>query len=178
MNGWRALSIVLVIAAGWLFLPEAGVAQFGPDQRYLGAHIGLSGVGSAAALGVSGESAYNENIGIGARFDTWSYGQNFSGLGGGEWSVRYVALAGTGAWHFPVESNPKLDPFVGMSLGYFVVNSSWEGSGSSVNYSGDGSRVFVDGFAGLRYHFQENLSGVVRAGATASYLTVGIDFQM
>jgi hypothetical protein len=72
-----------VSAALFLALSTNARAQFGVGQKYLGAHVGLSGVGSAAALGVNGEVAYNENIGIGAWFDTWSYGYDYSGLGGG-----------------------------------------------------------------------------------------------
>ncbi len=43
-------------------------------------------------------------------FDTWSYGQDYgSAPGGGSWDIRYVAIAGTGAYHFPIENNPRLD---------------------------------------------------------------------
>ena len=175
MNTWKAFIAAVLLPLALSSTPTHVAAQFGAGQRYVGAHVGLSGVGSAPAFGVNGEIAYNENIGIGAWLDTWSYGQTFTGLGGGDWNIRYVAIAGTGAWHFNVESVPKLDPFVGVGVGYFVVSNSWEGSGTIGSFSGSGSRIFVDGFAGVRYKLNENLSGDVRAGANASYLTVGID---
>jgi hypothetical protein len=117
-----------VLSAG-LLLPHAAAAQFATGQKFLGAHIGLSGVGSTAAIGVNGEVAYNRNISIGAWADTWSYGDNFAFQGGSaEWNVRYIAVAGTGAYHFPIESQPKLDPFVGAAVGYYVVNTSQKGT--------------------------------------------------
>ena len=169
----RVLLVVsaLVISVG-TFASQAQ-AQFQPKQKFLGAHVGLSGVGSAAALGVNGEVAYNDRIGIGAWFDTWSYSSSFVG---GEWSVRYVALAGTGAYHFPVKSNPKIDPFLGVAVGYFVVSTSTDVNGA--NYGGNGSRIFAGGFGGARYLFKPNLAGVARLGFGASYLTVGVDFKM
>jgi hypothetical protein len=170
--GLAALTALLLA-----FAPPEAEAQFELGQKYIGAHIGLSGVGSAAALGLHGEFAYNENIGIGATFDTWSYSERYTGIFQAGWTIRYLAFAGTGAWHFPVESNPKLDPFVGLGVGYFVVDSKWDGGGVIGSYSGSGSRVFADGFAGLRYHFQPTLSGVLRAGVSVSYLTAGMDFR-
>lgn len=178
MKEWKLFAVLSCLAVAPIVGPIEAEAQFDADQRYLGAHVGLSGVGSAPSFGLSGEISYNENIGLGGWMDTWSYGQSFSGIGGGSWDVRYLAIGGTGAWHFPVESNPKLDPFVGLGLGYFIVNTSWDGGGTTVSYSGDSSRIFLDGFAGLRYHFRPNLSGVVRAGASVSYLTLGLDYKI
>jgi hypothetical protein len=163
--------MALMVSAG--MLTSQAAAQFGAKQKYVGVHVGVSGVGSAAAIGLSGEVAYNERIGIGAWFDTWSYGQTFTG---GEWNVRYVALAGTGSYHFPVKSTPKVDPFLGLAVGYFMVSTSSDVNGFS--YDGSGSRIFVGGFGGARYSFKSNLSGVARLGFGAAYLTVGFDFKI
>ena len=170
-----------LVAAGIaaaLTLPTNASAQLAKGQKFLGVHLGLSGVGSAAAIGASGEVAYNDRISLGAWLDTWSYGDNYAVLGDAvSWNVRYVALAGTGAYHFPVESNPKLDPFLGLSLGYYVVSSSTSSSiGGS--YGGASSRIFLGGFGGIRYHFREKVSAVARAGFGASYFTLGVDFGM
>ena len=168
------LGIVAVTAAA----PDQVAAQFGAGQKYLGVHVGMSGVGSTAAIGLSGEMAYNDRISLGAWADTWSYGEDLAtSVGAYSWDVRYVAVAGTGAYHFPIESTPKLDPFIGLALGYFVVSSSTKGP-AGVAYTGDASRMFLGGFGGARYFFKDNLSGVVRAGFGASYLTVGVDFGM
>jgi|GEM_PF-972662 len=178
MFGRRHISATVLLIVACLAQPTTAAAQFGEGKKFVGAHVGLSGVGSAPAFGLNGEVAYNDNIGIGAWLDTWGYGQDFSGIGGGSWNVRYVSVAATGAWHFPIESNPKIDPFAGLAVGYFLVSNTWEGTGTTIDFSGSGSRVFLDGVAGIRYHFKENLSAVVRAGASVSYLTVGVDLTL
>jgi len=162
---------------GALLVPHAASAQFGPDQTYLGAHLGVSGVGSAAAIGVNGEVGYDENITIGGWLDTWSYGERFTySGGGGSWDVRYVALAATGSYHFLVEDNPKVDPFVGVAVGYYIVSTS--GSVSGLAYTGSASRLFVGGYGGARYFFRPDLAGVARVGFGSTYLTLGVDLKM
>jgi len=127
---------------------------------------------------VSGEIAYNDRIAIGAWADTWGYGESYAtSVGNYDWNVRYVALAGTGAYHFPIKSTPRLDPFLGLALGYFMVSSKAEGL-SGVTYAGDASRIFLGGFGGARYFFNDSMSGVARAGFGASYLTLGVDFRI
>jgi hypothetical protein len=167
---------MLVPAA--VLLPCSVAAQFGPNQKYLGAHIGLSGVGSTAAFGINGEVAYNNRITIGGWADTWGYGETFgTGAGTYDWNVRYFALAGTGAYHFPIESTPKLDPFVGLALGYYIVSTKANGF-DGIDYGGDASRIFLGGYGGARYFFKETMAGVARVGFGASYLTVGLDFKL
>jgi hypothetical protein len=178
MQARSFFGMLAVVAVAGFVLPGEGAAQFDTGQKYLGVHVGMSGVGSAPAFGVSGEMAYNDRISLGAWADTWSYGEDFgTALGTYSWNVRYLALAGTGAYHFPIESTPKLDPFLGLALGYFVVSTKAEGLGT-VDYSGDASRIFLGGFGGARYFFRENLSGVARVGFGASYLTVGLDVKL
>jgi hypothetical protein len=172
----RTLGMLAVVAvSALLLLPNSAAAQFGKNQTYLGAHVGLSGVGSAASYGVNGEVAYNEHIGIGAWLDTWSYGYSYTTY---SWNVRYIALAGTGAYHFPVKSEPKLDPFVGAAVGYYVVHASESSAFGNFSYNGNGNRLFVGGFGGARWAFNPNLSGVARVGFGASYLTIGLDWKM
>lgn len=169
---------VVALFAGAVAMPNAASAQFTEDSRRLGFHLGMSGVGSAAAIGVQGEIAYNDRISIGAWIDTWSYGESYAILGSTtSWDTRYVSFAGTGAYHFPVESNPRLDPFLGVAVGYFVVSSSASGS-SGATYTGSGSRLFLGGHGGVRYFFKPNMAGVALLGVGASYLTVGMDFGL
>ncbi len=168
---WVLMAVLLV----GVLAPGNAAAQYGVGQKHLGAHIGMSGTGSStAAFGLNGEVAYNQNIGIGAWVDTWSYGQSFVGS---SWNVRYIALAGTGAWHFAVKSNPKIDPFVGLALGYYVVSTSVD-SGTGTFGGSANSTLFLGGFGGARYFFKPNISGVARLGFGATYLTIGVDFKL
>jgi hypothetical protein len=178
MQPSRTYWVIGALLLGALFVPRSVAAQFDASHKYVGAHVGMSGVGSAPALGISGEMAYNDRITVGAWADTWSYGESYgTPLGNYDWSVRYIALAGTGAYHFPIESTPKLDPFLGLALGYFIVSTKADGIGGGT-YTGDASRIFLGGFGGARYFFRENLAGVARVGFGAAYLTVGVDFRM
>ena len=174
----RLLILIAAVAGCVLCVPGNVAAQFGPNSRYLGFHVGVSGVGSAPALGMNGEMAYNNRVGIGAWFDTWSYGERlaFSGVSY-DWNVRYIALAGTAAYHFPVREEPRLDPFVGGALGYYVVSTSGDGF-SGVNYTGSASRMFMGLYGGTRFAFNPSMSGVVRIGFGSSTLTLGLDFKL
>jgi hypothetical protein len=173
VSGRMALA---ALTAG-LLAPAAAQAQFGEGARHVGAHVGLSGVGSAPSIGVNGELAITKNIAIGGWADTWSYGETVgTAVGAYSWDIRYVAVAGTGAYHFPIESTPKLDPFLGLALGYFIVSS--KATGFTGSYTGDASRIFLGGFGGARYFFNERVAGVARAGFGAAYLTVGVDLKL
>jgi hypothetical protein len=174
----RSILMGLAVAAGLAGAATQAEAQFAAGQRHVGVHVGLSGVGSAAAIGVNAELAYTDQIGIGLFADTWSYGQSWgSAFGGGSWDVRYVALAGTGAYHFRIEGNPKLDPFLGATLGYYIVNTESSASGAPT-YDASSSRMFLGGYGGIRYFLNDRLSGVARAGVGASYLTLGVDLKL
>ena len=175
----RMVLLIAAVASGVVGAPGNVAAQkFGPESKYLGVHVGFSGVGSATALGVNGEMAYNDKVSIGAWADTWSYGERLA-FGGAfyDWDVRYIALAATGAYHFPVPSEPKLDPFAGLALGYYVVSTSGTGF-SGVTYAGSSSRLFLGAFGGARYALSNRTSGVVRIGFGSTTLTVGLDFKM
>lgn len=173
----RRWFIVAILAASVLS-PSAMHGQFAAGQKNLGVHVGLSGVGTAPSFGVNGDLAFSDRVSVGAWADTWGYGESLSiGSDSYRWDVRYIALAGTSAYHFPIDDQPKLDPFVGVSVGYFIVSAEGSGAGGIV-YGGDSSRAFVGGFAGIRYAFRERLNGVARAGFGASHLTLGLDYRL
>ena len=174
----RTILLITAVAIGVLSVPGNVAAQFGVNSKYFGIHVGVTGIGSATAIGVNGEVAYNDRVGIGVWADTWSYGESMV-FGGSsyDWNVRYVALAGTGAYHFPVRENPKLDPFLGLALGYYVVSTSGNGF-SGITYTGSQSRMFVGGYGGVRYAFSPSASAVARIGFGSAQFTLGVDFRM
>ncbi len=174
-------TVALVVAGALLGIPAVAAGQavptfagYGKDQKFIGAHVGMSGVGSTANYGLNGEVAYNEHIGIGGWVDTWSYGSTFGAF---DWNVRYIAVAGTGAYHFAIKDNPKVDPFAGAALGYYIVSTSTNATGAGA-YQGSASRMFLGGYGGVRYFFKPQLSGVARLGFGSSYLTLGVDYRM
>ncbi len=88
-------------------------AQFENQKNYAGAHIGLSGVGSALTLGLDYERGITDIgqvgpgiIGLGGLFDYYSYSY-FETV-----KVTYIDLGVSGMYHFVLD-NKKLDPFLG-----------------------------------------------------------------
>lgn len=173
MRAVRLSVLVSSLVVGTLALPNIAHAQYTKGQKFLGAHVGIGAVGSGTAIGVQGEMFQSERVAFGVALDRWSYGED---LGVYDWDVSYTALAGTGTYHFKLENNPKLVPFLGAAIGYFVVSTSSSVSGGS--YTGDASRIFFGGFGGTRYFFSDRLAGVARLGFGASSLTLGVDFKM
>lgn len=172
----RSYLLITALLASVSFA-QPGVAQFDENSRHGGFHVGLSGVGSTASYGLQGEAAINEHVSIGAWVDTWGFSQSF-GVGSSVvgWDVRYIAVAGTGSYHFQIEDQPELDLFAGGSLGYFVVSSST--TGSTGVFTGNGSRIFFGAHGGVRYWFKESLAGLAQIGIGASHLTLGLDFGL
>jgi hypothetical protein len=160
---------VLTVALFALLVSSSAVsAQWEAGKWFAGPHIGLSGVGSTISFGAAAEKAYNKNIGITGMFDYWSYDPGgFSD----DFNYRYIAIAGLGSYHFIV-TNTKIDPFLGLGLGYYVVSVDCPGS-----FDCDASTLFFAGQAGARYFFKPNLAGVARAGTGAGILSFGVEWK-
>lgn len=160
----RANACVLALVVA---VTSVASAQYESGRKFVGPHIGLSGVGSAPSIGAQFEVAMDGRLGIGGFVDYWSYdfGNSFENAG-----VSYIALGATGSYHFEIDDD-KWDPFVGLALGYFVV--SWD---DDLGDTGASSRIFLGGQGGVRYFFKDNIAFVARAGFGASYLSVGVDF--
>jgi hypothetical protein len=151
-------------------------AQFSAGSSFVGPNVSMSGVGGATAIGGQFERAISDRFGIGGTATYWSFGEDFSTVGGTfGYSVKYIAVAGNGTYHFEVD-NERFDPFIGGALGYYMVNYSTDVN--ELQYSElEGSRMFFGAFGGVRYFLKENLALIGRAGVGASYLTVGVDFR-
>ena len=180
------LSVLTVIASlcaiGLTSRPAA--AQFEYGKNYAGAHVGLSGVGSALTLGLDYERAVTKPgdvgpgiIGVGGLFDYFSYGSNEYGFSDvGSWT--YLDFGASGMYHF-VLSDRKWDPFVGLVLGYEVASWSWKGNYSYMNqyYSPSGGGFTIGGSAGVRYFFNDSWAAQARVGFGFYLLAVGVDYK-
>ena len=165
----RTARVLMAVVFAMLFSSSAVSAQWETGKWFAGPHIGLSGVGSAISFGGAVEKGYNKNIGIGALVDYWSYG-DFGA------DVTYFSLAALGSYHFPL-TDTKLDPFLGLGLGYYVV--SWDDNGicDGAGIDCDANRLFFAGQAGIRYFFKPTLAGVARVGTGAGYLSAGVEWK-
>jgi hypothetical protein len=157
--------------------PSRASAQFVNNSLYLGPELGLGlGYGGGIMLGGMVEEPITNPgtvgpglLAIAARIDYWSWSVP-------DFSLSYIPIGVLCNYHF-VLSDTKWDPFLGLGLGYVIVNSSWTGEGQAFNYS-SGSTVFITGEVGARYFISPAMA--IRAEFGFSYLpfAVGLDFKL
>jgi hypothetical protein len=158
---------------------QAGTPIFGLGYTDIGGVIGLGGVGSASAsFGGRFEHAIkalpdlgNGMLGIQAAFDYYSWS---GGTGLGTYSWKYIPIGVTANYHFKV-TEPKLDPFVGLGLGYQIITCDAPGlpSGYCSN-----SAVYFIGRAGARYFFSPKMAVYGDVGAGGATLNLGVMFKL
>jgi hypothetical protein len=179
---FRRLSPVIGAAFLVSFTAFNANAQFNNGNNCLGAHVGLSGVGSALTLGLDYERAVTEPgkagpgiIGIGGLFDYYHWSEDFFGYGG---SWTYIDLGVSGMYHFIIPGNRKIDPFVGLVLGYEIATWSWSSSMSGYGFSNPTAGGFtLGGSAGIRYFLSDQWALQARVGFGFYLFAVGIDYK-
>ncbi len=177
----RTLRRLGMLGMAALLLSLTGVAQFQKGKNYVGAHIGLSGVGSSVSIGGDYEIGVTDKIGIGtigvgALLDYWSYSFTYGGYFGpvtGDFSYHYWSIGAMGNYHFILDDK-KWDPFAGLVLGYYIVGVSTP-IGSYTGF--DASRMFLGLQVGARYQFSPSWTAQARLGFGASILALGVDYR-
>jgi hypothetical protein len=159
---------------------KGGTPIFGMGYTDVGAVIGVGGVGSASAsFGARFEHAIKPlpelgggMLGIQAAFDYYSWSSNFVGY---NWSYKYIPIGVTANYHFKLDE-PKIDPFVGLGLGYNVVSCSFTGStNTDCGYS---SGIYFIGRAGARYFFSPKMAVYGDVGAGGATLNLGVMLKL
>jgi hypothetical protein len=173
----RAVAAFALVAAA--AHPAAAQAKasggFGLGYTDIGAVVGLGGIGSASAsFGARAEHSIktlpdmnNGVLGIEAGFDYYSWSNSF-------YSYKYIPFGVTANYHFHLD-DPKIDPFLGLGLGYRIISCDFSGSGGNLC---NNSAIYFIGRAGMRYFFQQNMAAYVDAGAGAATFNVGVTFKM
>ncbi|MGH7581622.1 MAG: outer membrane beta-barrel protein [Gemmatimonadales bacterium] len=169
------LSVVGVCLAAFVAVRLPAQA-FQAGTNYIGPSISLSTYGSTAAFGGNFEHAINDKWGWGVSVGYFSYGD-------ADFSYKFIPIGATANYHFVVQGNEKIDPFVGGGLGYWIVSTSHKGScvEFGVDFCPDASRssgLFPIVIGGVRYWVKDNLALVGRLGYGLGYLSVGVDFKM
>lgn len=166
-----AVSAVLFLA---LNTNVRGQDGFRVGYTDLGAVIGLGNIGGASvSIGGRFERAIKTLpsmgdgvLGIQASVDWWHFSTGF-----GDWS--YFPISATANYHFQVEGG-KIDPFLGLGLGMWIVSAPDCGP-VDCSYS---SGVYFVGRAGIRYFFAPAMALYADAGAGASTFNVGLMFKL
>ena len=173
-----AISIALVVV-GIIVMCASARAQFEQDHHYIGASIGLSNIGSGVSLGADYEQCVSGKVGpgrfgVGAAVRYWTFDDWYHGWSG-SYSLNYFAISGTGAYHF-APSDARWDPFIGLSLGYYIVDADgpWDGYGYAWAH---GSRLHVGLHAGARYFVTPGIALQARIGFDADVLSVGATWK-
>ena len=166
----RKLLVLSVLVCSAMLISLSAQAQFKSGKNLLGPQIGLGQFGSSISFGGMFEAPVNKPgdlgpgiLGVSGQINYFHY-ESF-GFG-----VSYIFIGAFANYHFILEENRTLDPFVGLGLNYGIYSSDFVGSGASAFYFG------IQG--GLRYFFSPNLAGRVMIGNTGSYITLGVDFAL
>ena len=98
--------------------------------------------------------------------DWYNYSESFVGT---DYSFTYIPVAATANYHIKLESQ-KVDPFVGLGLGYLIVNTPYGGSYSS--------GIYAVGRLGMRYFMSPKMAFYGDVGAGAAAINVGVTFKL
>jgi hypothetical protein len=173
----KLVTMLAAVALALLLLQDTGSAQFAKGKNYVGAHVGLSGVGSTLTFGGDFERGITEKIGpgvigVGATVDYWKYSFGYFG-DTGDFSYRYISIGLLGNYHYILQDK-KWDPWAGLVLGYYIVSASTPVG----NYSGlNGSTIYLGMQLGCRYALNDKFDLQARLGFGPYIVAVGADFK-
>lgn len=155
---------------------------FKEGHLYAGPHI-WAGVYGTMAFGVSAEKSIggprkdlgNGRIGVGGGIDMYSYSVGYASY---RWSYRVIPVSGFANYHMTLK-NPRLDPYAGLGIGYYIVSSSVDGPGlDHYDYTARANALFVGAHIGARYFVKPNLAVQAQTGVGLGNLAVGVSWKM
>jgi hypothetical protein len=176
----RSLLITAVVLL--LTIPFVGYSQpyFEAGKSYFGPSIGLSFLGSTPEFGLNYEYGMKMEfgtIGIGGLFRYWGYSEDYYF---GKWKYTNILIGAQGNYHLKMDPGSKLDPWVGLILGYDASSVSYDGP-SGYNYASPTSGGLVLNVqGGARYWFSPTIAVRASVGyGSMSYgaLDLGVDFK-
>lgn len=156
-------------------------AQFNPYTKgngLLSAGIGVSGWG--IPLFVRYEHPVYDNITVGGAL---SYQTNSEKIAGYKWRHTITGLNTRGSYHFNelLGIPDQWDFYGGATLGYYIWNTKYKGSGVTFDYTGSGSGgISLGAHVGARYFLNENIGVVFELGGGTVLAggTVGVTFLL
>jgi hypothetical protein len=171
--------------AGLALCAQPAVAQqFANGDLHIGPRIWLGNLNGALAVGGQIEKAFTAAgdvgpgiIGLGAGVDFYGYSQSFDGLGGGKWSYSFVPVQVFGNYHFVIDKNRKIDPYVGLALVHGIASASWDGPGTAPVGASASYTVFA-GQGGIRYFLSERMALHGHIGFGYGTLGAGASFKL
>lgn len=175
-----AVACICMISQSATAQARGGAGNFHAGYTDIGPVIGLGGIGGAS-LAIGGRfehgiqslpSLANGTLGIQVGLDYWSWSRVVERPAGVFFSERitYLPIGATFNYHFKLDE-PKLDPFVGLGLGYDIINCSG-------SIACDNSGLYLIARGGIRYFMSPSLALYGDVGAGAAALNLGLMFKM
>lgn len=118
----------------------------------IGAGISYS-IGSLSMPPIGASIDYNldERISIGGIVTFATSGFDY---GYGKYTLNYIRFGVRGNYHFA--SSEKVDPYVGVLLGYTLLNEKWKGTDNDPGYKFNISVFSPGAYIGARYRISES----------------------
>jgi hypothetical protein len=154
---------------------RASVRSSSGHRKFLNAGIGLAAYTAGGfPIGASFEVEVKDNVSVGGFLDYARYGYSDYGY---RWNYTFVYLGARASYHAGEllgVTNPKFDPYAGISLGYrasrYGNNDGYYGS----YYNPYGSSVFFGAHLGARYLFSDKVGGFAEVGYGVAALKLGV----
>lgn len=150
----KKITLILMLLGLFTFTSQAQ-APLEQGGIQINAGLGLSSWGLPIYGGF--EYGIGNNISIGGELSFRSKSESY---GDSKWKSSYTSIAGIANYHFNELLNipSQFDFYAGLSLGYSIFNSKYDGPGD-YDYSGSGgSGLYLSGQVGGRYFFSDNVA--------------------
>lgn len=157
----KKITLILGISLFLSFIVNAQ-APLQNGEKQLNVGFGLSNYGLPVYGGL--EFGVGNNISVGGELTFRNHNENYNST---KWKNSYTSIAGIGNYHFNelLEMPSNWDLYMGLSLGFIVFSSKWDGSGSSIEYPGNGnSGLYLNAQIGGRYFFSDNIAVNLQLG--------------
>jgi len=175
-------SILVLTALSLAFVPQAGAQGFQTKTWYAGPRVWIGNLNDAVAVGGQIERGFTNpgefgsgviSGGVGLDYYSWSY--SYPTFGQYKYSVIPVQFFAN--YHFPVRTNPRLDPYAGLGIVYSHVSASWNGSVYTSPYVASASSTDLAGDIGLRYFVNPSFALQGQLGFGYGTLGLGVNWQ-
>jgi len=165
--------LVLAIVLTGLGITASFAQTYSKGDNLVNAGIGLGG-GFGTPIGLSFEHGFTDKISGGAYA---AYASKTEAFGFGDFKYTYLLAAARASYHFDLGVE-KLDPYIGVILGYNIASVKWSGGGALPAGTSAGGGVIYGGHAGARYFFSEKIGVFAEAGYGVGNLNVGLTFKL
>ena len=158
---------------------SATPAQFQSGPLYAGPRLWLGNLNGAIAIGGQAERGFTQPgafgpgiIAGGVGIDWYSWSQSFGAAGvRGEYKYTVIPVQLFGNYHFVIESNKKIDPYLGVALVYSHYSGSWNGTFTAPASASASTTAFA-GQGGVRYFVTDKMA--VQGQVGFGYGTLGL----